>query len=239
MSTMSNSVYKNHYFLHNLKNLKKMFTKLTILFCTLCISNVLTENEHVVKSSNRPPQSFSKLDPNFLCPLRKGRFPRSNDCRSFHHCHDGVARLVLCPPFTLYDVRLRACFFSPYATCFVDEPFACPTADGKYRHDRCDRYFLCRGGVSYLRHCPYLSTFDTSVKRCVLSLYAQCEDASVPQNGTSNATTKNGTTTKLGTTSILTTTNLTTTTTELQGSSTSGTNSTTVSTDGASTLAPT
>lgn len=220
-----------------------MFLKLAILFIIFCISKVITANDVLEQASNRHQRSHSKLDPNFICPLREGRFPRSKDCRSFHRCNDGVAKLVLCPPYTLYDVRLRACFFSSYATCFVDEPFTCPTANGSFRNDQCDRYFLCRGGVSFLRHCPYLSKFDTSVKRCVIAMYANCDDL-VTKNDTSTPTTipisiTFGLTTTLRSTNSSSTTVLTTITTDSEKSSTLGGNSTTVLTVDTSTQEPT
>src|SRR5699024_62635 len=130
-----------------------------------------------------------------------GHFPRPDDCRSFHHCDRNVARIKLCPPLTCYDPRLHMCMFSSFVTCFKYEKYECPVdlPIGRYRNAKCDRYFLCVNGKSYLRYCPPFRSFDTLVNRCVLSVSANCNDqvderVSAPAGSTATTPTSSGST---------------------------------------------
>ena len=128
----------------------------------------------------------------FRCPYKSGRYGRRGNCHSYYQCTEDKACLGLCPPAEVFDVRSGQCVpegggaggNGNSSTCYQEEPFSCPKKSGVFRHERrCDRFFKCRYGLSYVVYCRSEEKFDIEVQRCVPQGAAVCEEVIEEQLG--------------------------------------------------------
>ncbi|KAI2805287.1 hypothetical protein BLOT_004281 [Blomia tropicalis] len=137
---------------------------------------------------------LTKDDSDFECPKPSGRFGRESDCRTFYSCVSNQARVALCPPMTQYDDRLKTCYITNYVECYQKEQFVCPEKNGNFRNNKCDRYFICKNGKSYMRKCPVTTLYDIKLKRCANYFWANCneiDNQNIPDNQDNQVVKKN------------------------------------------------
>lgn len=112
----------------------------------------------------------------FYCRIKHDRIPYPADCKRFYLCLSYKAYLASCPPMFTFDWTIEKCVFSYFAYCYepVDEYFPCPERNENYRHNKCDRYWLCSNGKAIQRRCGRRRFFSEKSRECVWRYYADC-----------------------------------------------------------------
>lgn len=119
---------------------------------------------------------FPERVEDFYCRIKHDRVPYPEDCRRFYLCLSYKAYLATCPPMFSFDWTIEKCVFNYLVYCYepVNESFSCPEQNENYRHDKCDRYWLCSNGKAIQRRCGRRKFFSEKTRECVWRYHANC-----------------------------------------------------------------